>query len=146
MNNFRFKLQKVLDIKIKNEDESKIKYSKVQNEKRFIERKLENLKANYEKYSENIKCEDTISRKIASNYLYSLSRSIEETNEDLKDKNNLLKEVKLELLNRQIERKSLEKLKENKHKAFVKEEEHKEQIANDEFGMYAFLRNRAQIV
>ena len=146
MNNFRFKLQKVLDIKIKNEDESKIKYSKVQNEKRFIERKLENLKANYEKYSENIKCEDTISRKIASNYLYSLSRSIEETNEYLKDKNNLLKEVKLELLNRQIERKSLEKLKENKHKAFVKEEEHKEQIANDEFGMYAFLRNRAQIV
>ncbi|WP_024614865.1 flagellar export protein FliJ [Clostridium sp. Ade.TY] len=146
MNNFRFKLQKVLDIKIKNEDESKIKYSKLQNEKRVIERKLENLKANYEKYSEDIKCEDTISRKIVSNYLYSLSRTIEETNAELKDKNNLLNEVKLELLNKQIERKSLEKIKESKHKAFMKEAEYKEQIANDEFGMYSFLRNRAQIV
>ncbi len=146
MNNFRFKLQKVLDIKIKNEDESKIKYSKLQNEKRVIERKLENLKANYEKYSEDIKCEDTISRKIVSNYLYALSRTIEETNAELKDKNNLLNEVKLELLNKQIERKSLEKIKESKHKAFMKESEYKEQIANDEFGMYSFLRNRAQIV
>ena len=146
MNNFKFKLQKVLDIKIKNEDESKVKYSKVQNEKKVIERKLENLNTNYEKYSENIKFEDTVSRKIVSNYLYSLLKTIEKTNEDLKDKNDLLNEVRSELLNKQIERKSLEKLKESKHKVFTKEEEHKEQMANDEFGMYAFLRKRAQIV
>ena len=44
MENFKFRLQKVLDIKVKNEEESKIKYSKAQNEKRVIEKELNNLK------------------------------------------------------------------------------------------------------
>lgn len=146
MNNFKFKLQKVLDIKIRNEDESKIKYSKAQNEKRAVEKRLENLKTNYDKYSENKNYEDTVSRKIVLNYLYHLSNTIEKNNEYLKNKDDLLKEARLDLVNKQIERKSLEKLKENKHKAFIKDEEYKEQIMNDEFGMYAFLRSRTEII
>lgn len=146
MNNFKFKLQKVLDIKIRNEDESKIKYSKAQNEKRAVEKRLENLKTNYDKYSENRNYEDTVSRKIVLNYLYHLSNTIEKNNEYLKNKDDLLKEARLDLVNKQIERKSLEKLKENKHKAFIKDEEYKEQIMNDEFGMYAFLRSRTEII
>lgn len=146
MNNFKFKLQKVLDIKIRNEDESKIKYSKAQNEKRAVEKRLENLKTNYDKYSENKNYEDTVSRKIVLNYLYHLSNTIEKNNEYLKNKDDLLKEARLDLVNKQIERKSLEKLKDNKHKAFIKDEEYKEQIMNDEFGMYAFLRSRTEII
>ena len=40
MENFKFRLQKVLDIKVKNEEKSKIKYSKIQNEKRIVEEEL----------------------------------------------------------------------------------------------------------
>ena len=49
MENFKFRLQKVLDIKVKNEEESKIKYSKIQNEKRIVEEELKALKQNYKK-------------------------------------------------------------------------------------------------
>lgn len=146
MNNFKFKLQKVLDIKIRNEDESKVKYSKAQNEKRTVEKRLENLKTNYDKYSENKNYEDIVSRKVVFNYLYHLSNTIEKNNEYLKNKDDLLKEARLDLVNKQIERKSLEKLKESKQEAFIKEEEYKEQIINDEFGMYAFLRSRTEII
>ena len=34
MTNFKFKLQKLLDIRIKEEDESKLLYSQAQNEKK----------------------------------------------------------------------------------------------------------------
>ena len=40
----------------------------------------------------------------------------------------------------------LEKLKENKFKLHKKNEEQKEQATNDEFGMYSFLRKKAECV
>ena len=54
MENFKFRLQRVLDIKIKNEEESKIKYSKAQNEKRVVEKELDDLKQMYKKYENEI--------------------------------------------------------------------------------------------
>ena len=137
MENFKFRLQKVLDIKVKNEEESKIKYSKIQNEKRIVE---EELKA------DEINIEDIVARKITSNYLNTLSNTINVKNNELIKKENLLVEVRLDLLNKQIEKKSLEKLKENKFKLHKKNEEQKEQATNDEFGMYSFLRKKAECV
>ena len=62
MENFKFRLQKVLDIKVKNEEESKIKYSKIQNEKRIVEEELKALKQNYKKYADEINIEDIVAR------------------------------------------------------------------------------------
>ena len=72
MENFKFRLQKVLDIKVKNEEKSKIKYSKIQNEKRIVEEELKALKQNYKKYADEINIEDIVARKITSNYLNTL--------------------------------------------------------------------------
>jgi len=144
VDNFKFRLQKVLDIKVKNEDESKIKYSKAQSEKRAVEDELSNLKLSYQKYSNSINVEDVVERKITSNYLDFVSNMIDKTNNELNEKQLQLNEARMELLNNQIERKSLEKLKENKHTVHKKIEEQKEQAMNDEFGMYAYLRNRAK--
>lgn len=144
MEGFNFKLQKVLDIKLKNEDESKIKYSKAQNEKRVVEKELDNLKQIYKKYKNEINVEDSVSRIITFNYLNSLSNTINVKNNELSKKEELLNEARVDLLNKQIERKSLEKLKENKYKLYKKKEEQKEQATNDEFGMYAFLRHKVE--
>ena len=136
MENFKFRLQRVLDIKIKNEEESKIKYSKAQNEKRVVEKELDDLKQMYKKYENEIDVEDHISRIITFNYLNSLSNNINIKSNELFNR--------VDLLNKQIERKSLEKLKENKFNLHKKKEELKEQATNDEFGMYSFLRHKSE--
>ena len=144
MENFKFRLQRVLDIKIKNEEESKIKYSKAQNEKRVVEKELDDLKQMYKKYENEIDIEDHISRIITFNYLNSLSNNINIKSNELSKKEELLNEARVDLLNKQIERKSLEKLKENKFNLHKKKEELKEQAKNDEFGMYSFLRYKSE--
>lgn len=144
MENFKFRLQRVLDIKIKSEEESKIKYSKAQNEKRVVEKELDDLKQMYKKYENEIDVEDHISRIITFNYLNSLSNNINIKSNELFKKEELLNEARVDLLNKQIERKSLEKLKENKFNLHKKKEELKEQSTNDEFGMYSFLRHKSE--
>ena len=144
MENFKFRLQRVLDIKIKNEEESKIKYSKAQNEKRVVEKELDDLKQMYKKYENEIDVEDHISRIITFNYLNSLSNNINIKSNELSKKEELLNEARVDLLNKQIERKSLEKLKENKFNLHKKKEELKEPATNDEFGMYSFLRHKSE--
>lgn len=146
MDNFKFRLQKVLDIRVKNEDESKIRYSKAQGEKRAVEKELENLKLSYEKYSDTIDIEDGVERSIVSNYLGFVSNMIEKTGNELKEKEVLVNEARLELLNDQIERKSIEKLKENKYKIHKKQADQKEQAINDEFGIYSYFRNVVQSI
>lgn len=47
-----------------------------------------------------------------------------------------------ELIEKQIERKTVETLKEKKRSAFVKEQERIEQINLDELALYAFIRNK----
>lgn len=140
MENFKFRLQKVLDMKIKDEEESKIKYSKAQNEKRVVEEELKNLKSNYKKYSNEINIEDIVSRRITSNYLNSLSNIINIKSNELIKKEELVNESRLELIDKQIKRKSIEKLKDNKYILHKKKEDQKEQAINDEFGLYAYLR------
>ena len=50
MSNFKFKLQKLLDIRVNEEEESKLFYSKAQNQKNIVENKLHELENNYKKY------------------------------------------------------------------------------------------------
>ena len=44
---YKFKLQKLLDIRIKEEEEAKIAYGKEQNKKNMLENKLDDLKSKY---------------------------------------------------------------------------------------------------
>jgi len=52
-----------------------------------------------------------------------------------------LQEVRCELTQKQIERKTVEKLKENAKEKFDKEQNAKEQKVNDELALYAHFRN-----
>ena len=54
-------------------------------------------------------------------------------------------QAKDRFIEKQINRKSLETLKENNLIRLRKEESRKEQIENDEFALYAYIRNKKNI-
>lgn len=145
MKKFKFKLEKLLDINIKEEDESKLKYTKAQNEKRIIEKNLNKLEENYKKYSDITRAGDVISQKITINYLSTLTQSIKLTDEKLKEEEKKVIEAQNDLIEKQIKRKSLEILKEKEIEKVRKEEERIEQIRNDEFALYAYIRNNVNV-
>lgn len=145
MRGFNFRLQRVLDIRYEKEEQSKIAFKEAQNAKSLVQEKLENLKEHYNKYSKfNVEC-SSIERKIRQNYCNVLEFNINDTNEELEKKAEILEGKREELKNKQVERKTVEILKEKQEKAYIKEQSLIEQKANDEFALYAYIR-RAKLV
>ena len=145
MSNFKFKLQKLLDIRVNEEEESKLFYSKAQNQKNIVENKLHELENNYKKYSDISRAKDTISQKITMNYLSYLNTTIKDTEKELEAKEIELEKAKKDFIDKRIKRRSLEVLKENKILEIKKEEERLEQISNDEFSLYGYIRKTSNL-
>ena len=145
MSNFKFKLQKLLDIRVNEEEESKLFYSKAQNQKNIVENKLHELENNYKKYSDISRAKDTISQKITMNYLSYLNTTIKDTEKELEAKEIELEKAKKDFIDKRIKRRSLEVLKENKILEIKKEEERLEQISNDEFALYRYIRKTSNL-
>ncbi|NFF95491.1 flagellar export protein FliJ [Clostridium sporogenes] len=141
MKGYSFRLQKLLDIREKKEEESKMKFKQAQMEKNNTEEKLFKLKNNYNRYN-NINLNDSIlEKKIRHSYLNSLNFCINETSNELQQKLKVVEERREELKTKQVERKTVEILKEKDKLAFEKEQNMIEQKNNDEFALYAFIRN-----
>ncbi|NMS89669.1 flagellar export protein FliJ [Clostridioides difficile] len=140
--NFKFRLQKVLDLKMKDEEKIKMEFAKIQQKKMDIETNLENLESNYSKYSISKDNDNIQNQKITINYLLALNNSITDLSEELDKSTNELEKARKQLIDKQIERKSLEKLKEKKYSQYYREENLKEQKTNDEFASMSYLRNR----
>ena len=145
MSNFKFKLQKLLDIRVNEEEESKLFYSKAQNQKNIVENKLHELENNYKKYSDISRAKDTISQKITMNYLSYLNTTIKDTEKELEAKKIELEKAKKDFIDKRIKIRSLEVLKENKILEIKKEEERLEQISNDEFALYGYIRKTSNL-
>ena len=145
MSNFKFKLQKLLDIRVNEEEESKLFYSKAQNQKNIVENKLHELENNYKKYSDISRAKDTISQKITMNYLSYLNTTIKDTEKELEAKKIELEKAKKDFIDKRIKRRSLEVLKENNILEIKKEEERLEQISNDEFALYGYIRKTSNL-
>lgn len=145
MSNFKFKLQKLLDIRVNEEEESKLFYSKAQNQKNIVENKLHELENNYKKYSDISRAKDTISQKITMNYLSYLNTTIKDTEKELEAKKIELEKAKKDFIDKRIKRRSLEVLKENKILEIKKEEERLELISNDEFALYGYIRKTSNL-
>lgn len=140
MENFKFKLEKVLDIKLRKEEESKMEHAKALKAKMDVQEELDSLNQKYRKYSDMNKVNDIVQRKIISSYLNSLHSSIEDTNRMLEEKQKILDVKQKDLVQKQIERKSIEKIKEKQFNAYKKEIELKEQIQNDEYALQSYMR------
>ena len=138
---FKFNLDKLLEIRSDKEEESKRQFNKTQREKKDTEDKLEDLKNSYEKYNGINKGESLTYQKIKKNYLFALDKGILQTEKDLVIKEKELDIRRQDLIKKQVERKTVDILKEKKEKAFYKEQDRVEQILNDEMALYAYMRN-----
>lgn len=140
---FKFSLEKLLEIRTDKEEESKRQFNKTQREKKDTEDKLEDLKNSYEKYSGINKGESLTYQKIKKNYLFALDKGIVQTEKDLIVKEKELDIRRQDLIKKQVDRKTVDILKEKKEKAFYKEQDRIEQILNDEMALYAYMRNHS---
>lgn len=137
---YKFKLQKLLEIRETREEEKKIIFMNANREKLKVQQTLESLENNYYKYSTMDISSSTYERKIQQNYLNLLYSSIETTVVTLEEKTQVLEEKRLDLVLAQVERKTVEILKEKQKREFLKEQDRIEQLQNDEFALYGFVR------
>lgn len=141
---YKFKLQKLLEIRETREEEKKIIFMEANREKLKVQQTLESLENNYYKYSTMDISSSTYERKIQQNYLNLLYSSIEATAVTLEEKTQVLEEKRLDLVSAQVERKTVEILKEKQKREFLKEQDRIEQLQNDEFALYGFVRQNGR--
>ena len=139
---YRFRLQKLLDIRKDYEDKSKIQFKEAQREKDMVEMELDNLKVKYSNHKNIDSYKSIIEQKIQQNYLNALNLSIDKNTVVFEDKGKILEQKREELKKCQVEKKTVEILKEKQKSAFLKEQNLIEQKSNDEFALFAFIRNK----
>lgn len=137
---FQFGLDKLLEMRREKEEESKRLFNESQRAKKQIEEKLEDLEGNYHKYKGISPNEDVVYQKLKRYYLQGLQSGIKSTENELALKNHEIDKRRKELTEKQIERKTVETLKDKKYIAYIKEQDRIEQINSDELALYAYMR------
>lgn len=138
---YKFSLQKLLEIRGEKEEESKRLFTESQRQKQITENELNNMRDSYDKYKGVRPGEDVIYQKIKRNYLLALESGIKSKEKELVVKSREVEVRRIDLKQRQVDRKIVETLKEKQYRAFIKEQDRIEQINNDEFALYAYMRN-----
>ena len=142
---FKFGLDKVLEIRAEKEEESKRLFTESQRAQKSVEEKLNNLKDSYDKHKGIKPGEDIVYQKLKRYYLQGLQGGIQSTEKELVEKNKDVEVRRKDLRGKQIERKTVETLKEKKYDAYVKEQDRIEQINIDELALYAYIRNQKNL-
>ncbi|QGU95085.1 flagellar export protein FliJ [Clostridium bovifaecis] len=141
MSGFNFRLQKILDIRYEKEEESKRDFKAAQDAKDSVQKRLKKLEESYNKYSKIDLSSSVVERRIKQNYCNVIQFNINETSAELEKKTEILETKRETLKSRQVERKTVEILRDNQEKAYIKEQNLIEQKANDEFALYGYIRN-----
>lgn len=138
---FKFGLEKLLEIRKTKEEESKRLFTESQREKKRIEEKLEELNENLNKYKGISPNEDIIYQKLKRYYIQGVQSGIQSTEKELENKEKEINVMRRDLTVKQMERKTVETLKEKKYSAYVKEQDRVEQVNLDELALYSYVRN-----
>lgn len=139
---FKFGLDKLLEIRKAKEEESKRLFTESQREKKKIEEKLEELNQNYHKYKGITPDEDIVYQKLKRYYIQGVQSGIKSSEKDLVIKNQEIDKRRRDLTVKQMERKTVQTLKDKKYEAYVKKQDMVEQINLDELALYAYVRNQ----
>ena len=129
-------------MRMEKEEESKRLFTESQREKKKIEEKLGELKANYQKYNGISPNEDVVYQKLKRYYIQGVQSGIKSAEKDLAVKNQEIENRRKDLTAKQMERKTVQTLKEKKYSEYVKEQDRIEQINIDELALYAYVRNQ----
>lgn len=138
---YRFSLQKLLEIREEKEEESKRLFTETKNRKIATENELKELRELYENYKGIKPGETVIYQKIKRQYLKALEFGIKEKEKELELREKELEQRRIDLKEKQIERKTVSKLKEKQYESYQKEQNRIEQLNNDEFALYGYMRN-----
>lgn len=142
---FNFRLEKVLDIRIKEEGISKARLKKSMELKNNSDIKLEKLETSYNKFNDFLNNEESIiEKKMRLNYLSMTRENITSTKYEIEKQVLQIEDDKEELRQKQINKKTVEILKEKQYDSFIQKESIIEQKNNDEFALYGFIRSRKQ--
>lgn len=142
---FNFRLEKVLDIRIREEDISKTKLRDSIEIKKNSDIKLENFETFYNKYNDFMNNQESIiEKKMRLNYLCVMNDNINNTKNEISNQILQIEDNREELKQKQIKKKTVQTLKEKQYDHFIKEENRIEQKNNDEFALYGFMRYRKQ--
>ena len=139
---FKFGLDKLLEIRKAKEEDSKRLFTESQREKRKVEEKLEELNKNYNKYKGISPNEDVVYQKLKRYYIQGVQNGITSNEKDLAIKDHEVEKCRRDLMAKQMERKTVQTLKDKKYEAHVKEQDRVEQINLDELALYAYVRNK----
>jgi flagellar FliJ protein len=139
---FKFGLDKLLEIRKEKEEESKRVFTESQREKRKVEERLEELNRNYNKYKGINPHEDVVYQKLKRYYIQGVQSGIKSNEKELAIKNQEVDKCRRDLMVKQMERKTVQTLKEKKYEAYIKEQDRVEQITLDELALYSYVRNK----
>ena len=139
---FKFGLDKLLEIRKEKEEESKRLFTESQREKKKVEEKLEELNQSYHKYKGITPNEDVVYQKLKRYYIQGVQNGIKTYEKELTIKNQEVDKRRRDLTEKQMERKTVQTLKDKKYEAHIKEEDRVEQINLDELALYAYVRNQ----
>jgi len=139
---FKFGLDTLLEIRKEKEEESKRLFTESQREKRKIEERLEGLKESYHKYKGITPNEDIIYQKLKRYYLQGVESGIKSNEKDLVIKNQEIDKRRRDLTLKQMERKTVQTLKDKKYETYIREQDRVEQINLDELALYAYVKNQ----
>lgn len=139
---FKFGLDKLLEIRKEKEEESKRLFTESQREKKKVEERLEELNQSYHKYKGITPNEDVVYQKLKRYYIQGVQNGIKTCEKELTIKNQEVDKRRSDLTEKQMERKTVQTLKDKKYEAHIKEQDRVEQINLDELALYAYVRNQ----
>ncbi|WP_297416955.1 flagellar export protein FliJ [Clostridium sp.] len=139
---FKFSLEKLLEIRIAKEEECKRLFTESQRQKIKVEENLEELKRNLDKYSGIAPNEDVVYQKLKRYYVQGIQSGIKSTEKNLTIISEDVDKKRKDLITKQMERKTVETLKNKKYVSHIKEQNRLEQINIDELALYAYVRNQ----
>ena len=143
---FKFSLEKLLEMRKTREEEGKKLFNSSQRELQISKDKLNELHDNYNKYNGITPGESLVYQKLKKNYLIALNKGILQTEKEIEKKQKEVDYRREQLKIRQIERKTVDILREKRYNQFIWEQNYKEQIQNDEFALYAQMRKQGREV
>jgi len=144
MKGYKFKFEKILNLRIRQEEQEEDKYLLLKKELNDIKNKIESLKLEKENVFEHLRDQESdLALNISlRRYLKELKAKEQAAQKEKSEKKEEVSEQLEILMEKKKERKTLEKLKEQEIKKFVKEFLEDEQKELDELGRYYSMGGR----
>ncbi len=142
---FKFSLEQVLKYRTQLEQEAKIYFARMENERMREEKRLQTISAALIQEQirlSSLKPEEFENRWVIANYIKGLRQDLVESQRHLIEWNKKVEEARVILIQKSREKKTLEKLKEKQEIRYVQDEKHKEQRFFDEIITSKHIRDK----